>query len=641
MKQIVKIILQLFAFVLSSCLSVDEPSVRTFPVRTETIVQVTKVSVNGTQLSWEDDDVLQLVAISENGEVGDALLQIYEKEGRNASFTGYVTMDNVPQSCIFTYPASLAMQVVPENRKVNVDYSIQNGSHKPFLYAQTSYNSTSINTVLRHVGAVLELDISIPGVRKVTFKGNNNEHLFPLILDPSTGEITHSNISGSSITVPVQTSGKTYINVPPVDLTRGFALILETEDESLMYKSYSSDGTVNGGYDFTQAVGKIIPITLSGDFKKFGVSLKSFSVSHTEKDNLLNGTRVALEMEKTGVSDKLIEQWGARLTMGGTVVRSILCTDKLLSDGEVVLDEQNDYSLLPAGDYQLTPFYRAFGQDVSLPSISVTVPDPGVVLQTTGITSYDVYKSNGAEKANEHTNTLISGLSATINVHPDILDSFTMTFPAATSDSKYELSGTTSNVLNPGEFHRKTFTTHTMTVTAKVGVINVSATKDFVITGLPYSASFESNNFLTDWYESSNVQLDKTAGRYVLPNKTESWIVSPEFYLPSGIASLNATSVLNTFLYTGTAVSSLDATVYVGLTNKDSSPVKNSGGNKFTGSGLLIGSGAPFEDVSNDLTLSTTHRKISVYANPSNQTFLVTGVYTRGFILQYFKLNYR
>lgn len=642
MKRVLSFIVLSLIVALSSCMTVEEIVKKNYPVNVDANALFSKVAVNGTSLIWEDNDILQLVAVAQSGDKGDARLNVYSKNGSSASFTGFVTMNDVPQSCVFTYPVNLAMQVADDCQTVTVDYSLQDGSHKPFLYSVTNYNEVGINASLHHVGAVLELDIEIPGVQSVTFKGNNNEHLYPLILDLSTGGITHSNIDGPSITVPVNSSGKTYINVPPVNLTRGFTLILEAQDGSRMYKSFSSDGTANGGYDFTDAVGKIIPINMSGDFQKFGVSLKQCSVNHTKSGNLLTGTTVSVEMQKTGISDKLIEEWGARLTMGGTVVRSIVCKDKLLSDGAVVLTAADGYPLLPAGDYQLTPFYRAFGQDVSLNSVNVNVTDPGVTITTAGTTSYDVYKSKGATDANDHTNTLIKGVSASINVHPDILDSFKMTFPAEASDIKYELSGTTSNVLNPGDLTRKTFTTHTMTVTAKVGVINVSATKKFIITGLPYSANFNTSNYLQDWYRGGGTILDSKAKRYAFPTKTDSYVISPAFYLPNEEQSLNVLSTLSAYLYTGTAVRDINATIYVGITNSNSSPVKDSGGTEFSGAGLLIGGGATFTDVNHKFVVNKTNNKVSIFAHPNNKNDWYIGAeYTIGFILNTYTLNYR
>jgi hypothetical protein len=631
MKRVLSFIVLSLIVALSSCMTLEEIVKKNYPVNVDANALFSKVAVNGTSLIWEDNDILQLVAVAQSGDKGDARLNVYSKNGSSASFTGFVTMNDVPQSCVFTYPANLAMQVADDCQTVTVDYSLQDGSHKPFLYSVTNYNDVGINASLHHVGAVLELDIEIPGVQSVTFKGNNNEHLYPLILDLSTGGITHSNIDGPSITVPVNSSGKTYINVPPVNLTRGFTLILETQDGSRMYKSFSSDGTANGGYDFTDAVGKIIPINMSGDFQKFGVSLKQCSVNHTKSGNLLTGTTVSVEMQKTGISDKLIEEWGARLTMGGTVVRSIVCTDKLLSDGAVVLTAADGYPLLPAGDYQLTPFYRAFGQDVSLNSVNVNVTDPGVTITTAGTTSYDVYKSKGATDANDHTNTLIKGVSASINVHPDILDSFKMTFPAEASDNKYELSGTTSNVLNPGDLTRKTFTTHTMTVTAKVGVINVSATKNFIITGLPYVTTFKKTSYLPDW-QHTNVQMDD--GMHVLPDKTASYVISPRFYAP---VSFEVKATIKAYLYIGWVYSGQKkANLSIGVTSNDSYS-KSPQNTELSGQDDYDVT-ASYSNISYESTFSGQNTRISLYAYPSIGKTVAgktVGIYLNDFTLNY------
>lgn len=499
----------------------------------------TKISVSGTAVAWEDTDKLKLTAVAADGESATSDVSLFEKtDAHTASFTGYVSMISAPQTCCFTYPLGAATSVDASTRKIKAYYNMQDGSHKPFLYAQTSYDSDGVSAALNHVGAMLEIDVQIEGVSQLSFAGNMLENLSPVIVDPETAAVeVSSSESNLQITVPVQTSGKTYIAVPPVNFTKGFSLICSNaEGSESMIKTFSTDGGLSSGYDFTDKAGQIIPVVLSGTFENFSVSCSSPTIVHTRTDaGLLNGTSASFVMTKQGSSDKLIEEWGATLVnSGGEIVREISYTNADPIEGQtVIMNIANDWMLLSGGTYTFTPYYKVYGQKVSLASQSVEVSDPGVTLTVSGQTSYDKYLAGNTDGANAHAYNLIEGVKVSTNIDLGIMSNYLATLDGADPGS-FTVTSDARLTADYGNITRDTFKTYPFVVSFNVGPLAFSASKDFHITGLPMEADFTTSN-PTGWspawgminttYEDNRIVFQNSCG-----------IRSPKFFIPaSGI----------------------------------------------------------------------------------------------------------
>lgn len=494
----------------------------------------TRMTVEGTALSWDDEDMVRITAGASDGSVGAAELTLYSVDADDpgsASFTGFVSMNSEPQECIFTYPSKESVVTTDlQEGKVVFYYANQSGRHEPFLYASAAYDPDGIYAEMHHVGAMLELTVEMDGLSQISFVGNELEHLSPVTLDLDTEVIEVSTELGIQITVPVQTEGNTYISVPPVNLAKGFSLVLSKDDGTYMVKSYSSDGSLSGGFDFTDKAGYIIPITIDGEFESFNVSCSSPSVEHATVNGLLSGTQVSFTMSKSGSSDKLIEEWGAKLIDAqGNIVRSkVFDNETPIAGGTITMDILDEWYLLPGGTYTFAPYYKIYGNNASLGSVSVTVPDPGVRLVLDGETSYDKYESGDVDGANSHTNTLIAGVKAEINVHPDILDSFTASVEGVSTADEKSADG--SNILDFGNLTRSTWRKYSMTASATAGKMTISASRDFHITGLPLTADFTTAN-PSDMSPSWGMIGTSYSDNRVVFQTTDA-IRSPGFHIP-------------------------------------------------------------------------------------------------------------
>lgn len=465
----------------------------------------TKVSLDGTVVAWEQDDRIQLTAVASDNSTGSSELTWFSRvEGKDdhfASFSGFVSMSSMPQDCYFVYPVMSSTTVDPSTGSITLYYNIQNGLHEPFLYSKAEYDEDGISVKMKHVGAMLEIDVQSDEVTQVSFAGNKLETLSPVIVNAQNGNVSFTSQSNVQITVPVQENGKTYIAVPPVNLEKGFSLICSNADGSKsMIRTFSSDGGLSSGYDFTTKVGHVIPVTISGALESYSVTSSAPKVEHTRSGNLLTGTSVKFTMSKSGVSDKIIEEWGATLVnSAGNVVREVRYTNAdPIKGNEIQMNVSNNWKLLSQGTYTFTPYYKIYGQKVSLASQMISVPDPGIRLTLNGQTSYDKYKAGNISGANSHTNTKIEGISVSTNVDQSIIDAYSATLADENGNDAdlgtATITSGTEVVASYGDKTRTKYRSYKFRSTITVGQLSVSAERNFEITGLPYEADFTESN---------------------------------------------------------------------------------------------------------------------------------------------------
>lgn len=526
----------------------------------------TKISLDGTSIAWEEDDKIQVVAVAADESIGTSDLTWFSgiegKDSHFASFSGFVTMTAVPRECYFIYPVKSSTDVDPKTGKVTLYYNAQTGQHEPFLYAKALYDEEGMSAKLNHVGAVLEIDVKMAGVAKVSFVGNNLEILSPVIVDPQNGAVSFASQANVQITVPVNNNGKTYIAVPPVNMDKGFSLVCTNEDGSKnMIRSFSSDGENSSGYDFSSKVGQIIPITLTGTLENFSLTASDPEIVHTKSGNLLTGTSVSFTMNKTGVADKLIEEWGATLfNEDGVLVRQIKYTNADPIRGEkITLEIEDNWKLLPAGRYTFTPYYKMYGKTQSFTSKDIMVSDPGVTLTLHGQTSYDKYLSGDIDAANTHKNTMIEGVAVSTNVDISIIDRYSATIADENLGSAETTYGSEVR-LSYGNITRNSFQSYLFKSSIQVGNLTFSAEKTFHITGLPYEADFtkgDPRNWTVDtdpalgpawtFINTSNVKYNDSSSnpRVEFTTSGDSAVRSPKFHTPNTIKARTAIDALS------------------------------------------------------------------------------------------------
>lgn len=549
------------AMLMVSCSGLELPSreetAREYPVLLNVRQDgATRIALTGNELSWEEGDEIQITAVTPGIEVSDtvgtSVLKLFgmnESDPSEASFTGFITLRSEPKACYFTHPVGEAMKVDALSGKISANYTAQNGSHRPFLYGKSDYDEAGITLDMKHLGAVLELDVETEGVARITLVGNGLEALSPVVIDPDDESIGLPTEAVNQITVDVRTDGKTYLFVPPVRFEKGFTLICSNEDGSSYFMKSYSDGST-GGYDFSSKRGVRIPVTISGGFENFALTASDVNVVH-ERDGsgLLTGTAVTFRMHKAGAPDRLIEGWGANLiNERNEVVRSFSSSEAIIGDLST-LDVLNDRILLPAGTYTFQPYYIMYGSKVTMASEvrTISVPDPGVVISINGTTSYDKYKAGNKTGANSHTNTLVAGLSVSTNVAGGIISSYSASVVGKDNktvdvgEPSYKVENS-STVASYGDRHFSKYQSYTMTATITVGDMTFNAGRTFHITGLPYEIDFRDGND-SNWGMSGTVKYSDSRMTFysefnitALATVCNGVIISPAFHLPENIS---------------------------------------------------------------------------------------------------------
>lgn len=523
-----------------------EDEMKEYPVYlTASQDNMTRISAEDNSLKWETADKIQLTAVTDGIHVSDTigtsvleLFSIDESDPSIASFTGFVTLRSEPKACYFTHPVGEAMAVDAVAGTVRANYTLQDGSHKPFLFARTAYDIDGMALDLKHLGAVLELDVRTPGVTKVSFVGNGLESLSPVVINPDDDAITLPTEAVTQITVDVQENGKTYLFVPPVKLEKGFTLICSNDDGSSYFLKSYSDGST-GGYDFSAKRGVRIPISISGDFVQAAITLTDVGYEHSKNEqNLLTGTSVSFKINKTGAPDKLIEGWGATLVNeNGETVRSIYSTEAM-SDNVVTMNLLENRILLPAGKYTFTPYYVMFGTRHTLDTEVevIDVADPGVYVTINGSTSYDKYKAGDVSGANSHANTLIAGLSVSTNLAKDIISSYTASMTGLDIGEFATKVENSQTVASYGDKYATKYQSYVMNAELVVGDMTFNASRTFHITGLPYRINFEDGNN-SSWAYLGNAEYSDKRVFFESASLSakQSAVRSPEFYLPKSI----------------------------------------------------------------------------------------------------------
>lgn len=505
----------------------------------------TRLSVSGTVVGWDkESDKIKIVAASADKNTGSSELTVCEvsNDGKTASFTGFVSMGSKPEDCYFMYPVHNSMTVNPETGEISVPYNNQSGKHEPFMYARTEYDANGFSGVFSHVGAMLEITCNIKGVEQLTFAGNLLEPLSPIIVNSETGATSVAKEANVQITVPVLTDGRAYIAVPPVKLSRGFSIICSNADGSKsMIKTFSSDGGLSSGYDFSSKVGQIIPITLEGTLEAYEIVSSDAVAAHVKtEEGLLTGTSVTFTMSKTGLSDKLIEEWGATLVNSDKeTVREIKYTNANPPEGQTVtMDITNDWKLLPGGTYTFAPYYKIYGQKVSLASQTVIVDDPGVTLEIHGQTSYDKYKAGDVTGANSHANTLIEGVAVTTNVDLSIISDFSATLDGSDMGNADVNPGTVVEA-SYGNLTKTEYRKYSMYVSYKIGPWKIENERDFHITGLPMEVDFTKGDpSSANWTQSQKWGYLGIAGysnKWVTFKKGTGALMTPKLNIPENI----------------------------------------------------------------------------------------------------------
>lgn len=580
-----------FASALASCTSSfhEMPSYEAdgYPVNVSAGVgDATKVSLDGLNLAWDEGDLLAMFADTDDAPV---VLTVYDVDAglSQAKFKGAVDALQQPSFCYFAYPSDV--KDFSSDGSVIFDYSSQDGSHKPFLCGYSAYDPDEMYVDLVHVGSVLRISNNIKGLTSITVRGNSSERFSKIVCDARSGDTEIADDASGEI-VLTSSSGfgsKVFIAMPPATFAKGFTLICENSEGARTYKSYSSDGLSESGYDFTSHRGYIYDMTL--DESPVVIDDISCVPKHTfDSDGYLTGTEVSLTLGRSGVSDKIAE-WSAVLTDSeGRTVRSYDSSDRPYNS---VMTDSDDWPYLNPGYYTLSVTCSVQG-DVYTAEQTINIPSPDL-LDVHASTTYSVYLASGAEAANNtgHGSDAIYDVKAEIKVAPELFShpkysAATINYSAA-GISTGNISVSSSGVHDPsfGDIAAAR-NEHKVIAELSFGGIVYSDEITVHVTGLPYDYNFVNGSL--DQYRSDGWTLNGSLRvsacglsnhvstlvlYYYRAVASSGYVVSPEYHLPTALnvqasvirdhySSINGNRELYVGPVSNTAASNISAVKY-------------------------------------------------------------------------------
>ncbi|MDE5890226.1 MAG: hypothetical protein K2H10_04330, partial [Bacteroidales bacterium] len=296
-----------------------------------------------------------------------------------------------------------------------------------------------------------------------------------------------------------------------------------------MYKSYSTDGGPDSGFDFT--AGLSVEISFE-DYVAFEAGV-TVSASHTrDMEGRLDATSVSVAFAKSGAPDKVMS-WGADVYgADGELVRT-LAGHK--SSQAVQMGVVDSWDYLPQGIYTLMPYYSMYGQRVDMEALEFSVPAPEFSVEISGYTSYDKYLAGDIDGANGCDNSTVYSISAMAGISDRILGNPRYQVALECSYDGAAVSSETGAV-SLGDMAGQSWAAHSVSAECVFDGVAVSASRDFHVTGLPYSAAPPSSSGEHPWnkitgnitWNSDHVKLVYSAGQY--PE-----ISSPTFFLPTDV----------------------------------------------------------------------------------------------------------
>lgn len=625
-ERFIYILIMVLSLTFVSCDRDDSmPTLMEYPVTVEVDAAMTKVGIDGNSLFWQSGDQLQFRATGVSGTTATAVLTLNDVDSGlgTAKFRGTVTMSEQPLRCEFAYNSSS----FADGGKVLFDYSVQDGTHKPYLYGVADYSANGINCRLDHVGGLLRIKVPT-GVTSLSLSSNSgayytkedgtsgyNGQPIAMVESAADGFVPKEN-SSYLISVAVPSGAETvYVFAPAVEYIDGVSIVCSHSDGSKMFKSFSETGGKASGYNL--AAGAVLDLDL-GEYKGFTADCTcSWQHVYEETGRILKGTTVSLTgFTFSGAPVKVIDQWGAAVyDPDGNFVRWVSWTSEEgpFTEGSIKLmtDYAGDWPLLvPKKEYTVYAICSINGHTLSFPSntkISVGYPD----ITVTPIAETSWSYRNDSQKANACGNNTIERLGLKVSVSNNISSSPNYGFKARIknetqsfdtqdismapqntssglnmafneSTGEYELKNSDGGMYKLGNLEWKT---HKVTASVSFAGETYSAAEpvNAYVTGLPYRYDFRAEGSSLDngTIRGSRTSRHKYNGyelyyyyrRIVSGEEYSQVYYSRQFTLPekcsiSYTASFNS---VNTTIIDGASTGT--STVCTGITDNNTTPV--------------------------------------------------------------------
>ena len=465
----------------------------------------TKTSLNGNEVHWSSDDVIAVFddAGYKNG------FNVTQTQGNYALFSGSVTTGT--KQIYAVYPASLATSI--NGSSINVTIPSDQTSKKNSFEeehnisvakaAKTPGVESIGNVTFANVCSYLKFEVPsyIGDVQKVTFTADvplAGEATINYSLETPVLSVASNGSKSVTMTGNYPTGSEFLFVLAPTTISE-FTVTVVTNQLTWTYSKKAQVQFTTGKYK-TLGVLPLESITASAEAK------------HEYSSSTLTGTSVVVNLSTPAsvqTYDKLQSVSLEIKNSNKVVVRSI--SDAQVADTKSVTFEPTEaWPYLPSGDYTVSGTYTLESGAVKSIQTTLTVGKPDFSVTTPSpYTSYTKYLAGMTSEANSCSPMVIYNLNtSSVSISSDILDN--KNYSSIKGGFSYKV----------GE---NTVTTSTATTTS-YGAHNVTALYTFdnvtksssevscQITGLPYTLNATSNDTVSSWAESGNVNWNENGG---------------------------------------------------------------------------------------------------------------------------------
>lgn len=590
------------------------------PMTLSTTVELTRTSLSGTQVNWNEDDV---IAVFDDLNYSNRF-EAVEVNGPEAVFEGLVNARTTDVYAVYPYSEEVRATSEAIHVKLDDDQTPVSGTFAEECNISVAHSVKDASAdvvedvVFKNVCGLIKFTVPerFSNITSVSLTTDRNIAGDLLVRKSDMGVEVEGNGSRTvSMTGSFATGSTFYFVVTPGEITElTLKLILD------------------GSVEYSKVMPASAAFTLgAGEIKNLGnidfTPVPSAVAEHTyDASGVLTGTKVTLNLGLPAGLEQYVENLNANVVRNGTEYRRVKNSS---GQASVTLETVNALPYIPQGEYDVWYEYT-FNGVTEERTIKVTVPAPTFKVTTSAYTSYSRYlegTDSGIIAANSCDAETIYDIQCTVGISDAILKDYRYGYISSCDVTLKNPSGSTVSV--SGIFDRSDDLCFiqsqqtagewgTYTLTAKVtfdGVTITGPTRTLHITGLPYAYDFYNKDASmlnqAGWTNKVEFTNNKCAIQY---DGSDGHLISPRFHIPN---TFNMSYDVQAQYYRAWTINveSKKINLHVGATSSTSSVASSYNSHECAGNNSL---GKTFSTISSFLQVSEENPYVSLHHNNAN-----------------------
>ncbi len=448
-------------------------------------VKTVMAAEDGSVVHWSDGDALVVFDdLSPCG--GHRFDGTVQADAAQSQFSGEVHLNSThiyalyPYDAVATFDGTNLVTTLPTQQTATLG-SFANGAALAFGQADVVPGSGSVagGLDMQNLCAVISFKMPsyVDGAQQVVVTSLDGKAIAgTATLNVGSGSLSVSGSSSVTVGVESLAAGTAYYAaVAPGSYPSGFSFRVKTASG----KEYTATNPnamqlSAGGLYSLGTPGLVLNVT------------PTVTITHTTSNGLLSGSSAVLS--PISVDDEwasMITGWSVELRRGSTVVRR-------LSASSGTMSVAGGWNYLPQGNYDIVAKYTSASGAVKQVTGTAVSPAPSFSVTLGGYTNYDYYAgTNGCSKNVSTANSLdaatVYSPSVSIGISETLLNDDKYTSSWSYSYDGGAATGFDGNSINLGNKTGQSWAKHTLTATCSFDGVTKNASRDFHVTGLPWS----------------------------------------------------------------------------------------------------------------------------------------------------------